>query len=148
MARKEILRKVLAVFCWADLLFVTVEFALGKIDTFSTVCMFVCYFIWATILINKIRKEAIKYKAYRQYQEGFTYLKAIHKTRYKLYFTGTSKEVEIYSEEIERYGNILLNLGEWYISNNIFGKTRTEKVQEILEKTKELMITVNKIEGL
>ena len=147
MTKKQILRKVWVVFSWVWLFKVTVEFLLGKADTFSTVCMFVCYSIWSlnllVIVVCKVIEKVTNYKAYKQYEEGFKYLEAVHKARYKLYFTGTSKEVETYSEEIERYGNAMLNEGQNKVSNNKHSKTQTKKVQEILNQTRKLMTTTN-----
>ena len=147
MTKKEVARKVWVVFSWVWLFKMTIEFLIGKADTFSTVCMFVCYSICSlnllVIVVCKIIEKVANYKAYKQYEKGFKYLEAVHKARYKLYFTGTSEEVETYSKEIERYGNAMLNVGEYYVSNNTLSKIQTKKVQEILNQTRKLMTTAN-----
>ena len=55
---------------------------------------------------------------------------------------GTKEKVEEYSAEIDRYGTALLNICEDSISNNLLSKKHTQKVEEILNQTKNLMTTV------
>lgn len=147
MTKKEVLRKVWLVFSWLWLFYITVKFLLGKADTFSIVCMFVCYSLLTLNLILSIVLKIVKfigsYKLYKTYTNGLTYLKAVHKERYKLYFTGSKEKVEEYSAEIERYGTAMLEAGESAISNHLLSQKHTQKVQEILEQTKKLMTTVN-----
>ena len=143
--KREILRKVSLVFSWLWLFYVTIKFVLGTADTFSTVCMFLCYSVWALNLILsiilKIVQKVSDYKLYKTYVNGFNYLKAVHKARYKLYFTGNSEEIETYSEEIERYGATMLNVGESLVSNAKLNRKQSQKVSEILEQTRNLMQT-------
>ncbi len=147
MTKKEVLRKVWSVFFWLWLSLITAKFLLGKADTFSTVCMFLCYSVLALELILsivlKIVKFIMSYILYKTYTDGLTYLKAVHKERYKLYFTESKEKVEEYSAEIERYGTAMLEAGERAISNNLLSQKYTQRVQEILEQTKKLMTTVN-----
>lgn len=144
---KKVLRKVSLVFFWVEIFKLTVEFLLGKADSFSIVSLFLgyslCFFILLILAVCKIIQKVVNYKAYKQYEEGFKYLEDVHKIRYKLYFTGTMEEVETYSKEIERQENAMLNVGEYYVSNNTLSKTQTERVQEILNQIRKLMITEN-----
>lgn len=147
MTKKEILRKVWYVLSWLCLFYITVKFLLGKANTFSTIYMSICYSILALYLIlsaiQKIVEKLDNYKAYKAYEKGFEYLKSVHKARYRLYFTGTSQEIEAYSAEIERYGNAMLNVGEDYISNNLLSKKHIKRVKEILDQIPKLMSTDN-----
>lgn len=143
MTKKENLRKVWSVLSWFSIFYITVKFLLGKADAFSTVCMSVCYSILALYLIlsaiQKIVKKLADYKAYKEYENGFKYLKSIHAARYRLYFTGSKEDVEAYSAEIERYGNAMLNVGEDYVSNNILNEKHTKRVKEILDQISEFL---------
>ena len=94
---------------------------------------------WNAILIQKIVKKLADYKAYKEYENGFKYLKSIHAARYRLYFTGSKEDVEAYSAEIERYGNAMLNVGEDYVSNNILNEKHTKRVKEILDQISEFL---------
>lgn len=74
----------------------------------------------------------------------FEYLQAIHKERYKLYFTEDNrKKIEKYSAEIEEYGNAILDVCEEIITKNLLSKKHTKNVEKILNQTKELMSTTN-----
>ena len=143
MTKKENLRKVWSAFSWLCLFYITVKFLLGKADTFSTVCMSVCYSILAFYLIlsaiQKIVKKLADYKAYKEYENGFKYLKSISAARYRLYFTGSKEDVESYSAEIERYGNAMLIVGEDYVSNNVLNEKHIKRVEEILDQIPEFM---------
>lgn len=147
MTKKEVLRKVWAVSSYLWLFYTTVKFLLGKADTFSMIFMFVCYIAIALNMVSSIILKIVKvvdsYELYKTYKNGLEYLKAVHKERYKLYFTGSKEKVEEYSAEIERYGTTLLESGESAISNNLLNKKHSKKVQEILEQTKNLMTTVH-----
>ena len=114
MTKKEIVRKgsLLISFVW--LFYITIKFLMGKADTFSTICMFVLYSFWALKLILsivvKITEKVKEYIRYESLVNAFEYLQAIHKERYKLYFTGDREIVEKYTDEIEFYGNALLEI--------------------------------------
>ena len=74
----------------------------------------------------------------------FEYLQAIHKERYKLYFTGDNrKKIEEYSAEIEEYGNAILDVCKEIITKNLLSKKHTKSVEKIFNQTKELMSTTN-----
>lgn len=145
MTKKEILRKIWVGASWLWLFYITIELILGKADTFTTVCMFLCYAVWTLnfilSIVLKIFTKVSDYKLYKKYTEGFNYLKAVHKARYKLYFTGNNEEIESYSEEIQRYGSAMLDVGESIASKNTLTKKQNKKVHEIIEQTKQLMET-------
>ena len=141
MTKKEILRKVWSVLSWLIIFYVTLKFLFGKSDALSTVCMIGLALYLLLIAIQKIVKKFANYKVYKEYEEGFKYLKSIHAARYRLYFTGTRKDVEAYSAEIERYGNAILSIGEDDISNNRLNKKTITKVMKILDQTRKLMST-------
>lgn len=141
MTKKEMLRKVWSVLSWLSIFYVTLKFFFGKADTLSTLCMIGLALYLLLIAIQKTVEKFANYKVYKEYQKSFAYMKALHKTRYKLYFTGTIKDIEAYSAEIERYGSAMLNIGEVYISNNLLSEKQKTKVKEILDQTRELMST-------
>lgn len=146
MTKKEILRKTWTVLSYLYLFYITVKFLLGKADIFSMICMFICYFAISLNVISGIILKIVKvtkivncYRLYKTYKDGLEYLKAVHKERYKLYFTGSKEMVEEYSSEIERYGTILLNSIESVLSDHLLNKKYSQMVQEILEQTKNLI---------
>ena len=145
MTKKEVLRKVWSVLSYLWLFYTTVKFLLGKADIFSMIFLFMCYIALALNMISSIISKIVKivdsYTLYKSYKNGLEYLKAVHKERYKLYFTGSKEKVEEYSAEIERYGTTLLDSGESAISNNLLNQKHSQKVQEILKQTKKLMTT-------
>lgn len=143
MTKKEILRKVWLVLSWLYLFYITAKFLLGKADTLTTVCMFICYSIsvlyFIVLIISKIIHKVNDCKIYKSLEKGLEYLQAVYKERYKLYFTGDKEKIEEYSAEIERYGNAMLNAGESAISNNLLSKKHVTNVKEILNQTKEMI---------
>lgn len=143
MTKKEIARKVWLAFSCVWLFYITVKFFLGKADTFSTICMFVCYSSLALTLILTIVLKINAYKTYKSLVNGFEYLQAVHKARYKLYFTEDREKVEKYSAEIDRYGYALLAVGRTVISDNLLSKKHIKNAKEILNQTEKLMTTNN-----
>lgn len=143
MTKNKVLRKVLLVFSWLALFEMTIRFILGKADIFTIICLVICYSIWFLNLVLDIILKIQTYKMYKAYEDGFKYLKAVHKARYKLYFTGNKEDIETYSAEIERYGKAMLDVGEYYISNKKLNKRQKKTIQEILNETKRLMTTTN-----
>ena len=141
MTKKEILRKVWSVLSWLSIFYVTLKFLFGKSDALSTVCMIGLALYFILIIIEKIVEIFVNYKKYKEYKKGLKYLEALHKTRYRLYFTGTRKDVEAYSAEIKKYGNAILSIGEDDISNNRLNKKTITKVMKILDRTRKLMST-------
>ena len=148
MTKKKITRKVSWTISLGALFYITIKFLIGKADTFSTICMFVCYSLWALYLIPsivlKITQNIQKYEIYKSLITVFEYFQAIHKERYKLYFTGDNrKKIEEYSAEIEEYGNAILDVCEEIITKNLLSKKHTKNVEKILNQTKKLMSTTN-----
>lgn len=148
MTKKKITRKVSWTISLGALFYITIKFLIGKADTFSTICMFVCYSLWALYLIPsivlKITQNIQKYEIYKSLITVFEYFQAIHKERYKLYFTEDNiKKIEKYSAEIEEYGNAILDVCEEIITKNLLSKKHTKNVEKILNQTKELMSTTN-----
>ena len=145
MTKKEIARKVWYGFSWVWLIYITVKFFLGIATTSNIVCMVICYSIYGLLLISEIALKIIQkvndYKTYKSLVNGFEYLQAVHKARYKLYFTGDREKVEEYSAEIERYGNAMLDVGKAAISNKLLSKKHIESVEEIISQTEKLMTT-------
>ena len=140
MTKKKITRKVSWAISLGWLFYITIKFLIGKADTFSTICMFVCYSLWALYLIPNIQK----YKVYKSLVNVFESLQAIHKERYKLYFTGDNrKKIEEYSAEIEEYGNAILDVCKEIITKNLLSEKHTKSVEKIFNQTKELMSTTN-----
>ena len=150
MTKKEVLRKVLGVFFWLYFFYLTAKLLPGKADYFTSACMFLCWSILAlklillalNLILIIVLKIEIKVKAYKLYKflvKGFEYLQAVHKVRYKLYFTGDKEKIEEYSTEIERCGRIILNVGEYEVSNNLFSKKQVNEIIEILDQTKEII---------
>jgi len=148
MTKKKITRKVSWTISLGALFYITIKFLIGKADTFSTICMFVCYSLWALYLIPsivlKITQNIQKYEIYKSLITVFEYFQAIHKERYKLYFTEDNrKKIEKYSAEIEEYGNAILDVCEEIITKNLLSKKHTKNVEKILNQTKKLMSTTN-----
>lgn len=142
MAKKNILQKVLLVIAWLVLLETTIRFILGKTDLFSNICLIIMYSTWGLNLILAITQKIYQYKNYKAYRKGFEYLSAVYKARYKLYFTGNKEDIETYSNEIKRYGNAMLNVGQYYVENAKMTKKQRQTISEILTETKK-MITTN-----
>ena len=105
--------------------------------------MLYAFLIPLDIVAYKIISKVSIYRFYKQYEISFERLKSFHKLRYKLYFTGTKKEVEEYSEAIESIGNLMIEFGEEYISNNMLSKKQKKRVKKILCETRTLMKNTN-----
>lgn len=150
MTKKEILRKVLVIFYWLCLFYVSVKFLPGKADSFTCVCIFICWSILALILIliivSKIMDKVNAYKTYKSLIKGIEYLQAVQKARYKLYFTGDKEKIEEYSTEIERYGRVMLDVGKNAISSNLLSKKHINNIKKILDQTKEIMTNCRGLE--
>ncbi len=146
MTEKEVIRKVCLVFGGIYFFHMSVKFVLDKADALEMILMATCDFVLGlyliTSIIGKIVNIVNSYNLYKSYRKGLEYLEDLHKTRYKLYFTGSEEKVEEYSKEIESYGTTLLNAGKEAISKNLCNKKYSQKIQEILKQTEKLM-TVN-----
>lgn len=143
MTKKKVLRKILSVISWLTIAHLSIRFLLGDLDTFSTVCLTIFY---VSMVLNivvtvccKIISKAMYFKQYKTFLEEYNYLKAVHNARYKLYFSSDKEKIEVYTQEIQHYGEALLIAGNYYIDNKIFSKKKMQEVHEIIDKTKELM---------
>lgn len=139
MTKKKVLRKVLSVISWLTLAYLSIRFLIGDLDTFSTVCLIICYVSMALNITVTVCCKAMYFKQYKTFLEGYNYLKTVHNARYKLYFSYDKEKIEVYTQEIHRYGESLLSVGNYYIDNKIFGEKKLKRIQEIIDKTKELM---------
>lgn len=145
MTKKKVLRKVLSVIYWLMLAHLNIRCLLGDLDTFLTVYLIICDVIMVlniNIVVTvccKIIFKAIYFKQYKEFLEGYHYLKDIHNERYKLYFSSDKEKIGVYTQKIQSYGELLLRVGNYYINNKTFSKKKTQEVQEIIDKTKELM---------
>ncbi len=140
MNKKEV-RKALLVIV---IMHLSIQFLLENLDAFSTVCMTLFYQIMVlcivVIVCFKVILKVIYYNQYKIFKEYYDYLKTIHNKRYKLYFSSNNKEeIDVYTQEIQNFGEIVLNAGNYYINNKTFSKRKMQEVQEIINKTKELM---------
>ena len=145
MKVKKVLRKVWSVLYWIAVCDITLRFIMGKADVLCIIAVCITY---AGFLLNGILSLInliITYKAQKVYKEGYDYLKAVHKARYKLYFSGDKEEIEIYSKEIERYGNVLISIGEDRMKKEKLSKKLRNEIQEIIDGTKKLMTTTQSI---
>lgn len=143
MTKKEILRKVLLISSCSLLFYIAVSFLLGK-EIIIYICIFCFTFALYLILIVvlQIHYMITYYKLYKICKDLLEVLKALHRERHKLYFTGTKEQVEEYStliEESEELGTCLMNICEYFISNNLLSKKHAKKIEEILNQTKMLM---------
>lgn len=143
MTKKKILWKVLGLFFAVVFYLGLVNAGFGIINAVIIVCMLYAFLIPLDIVAYKIISKVSIYRFYKQYETSFERLNSFHKLRYKLYFTGTKKEVEEYSEAIESIGNLMIEFGEEYISNNMLSKKQKKRVKKILCETRTLMKKTN-----
>jgi len=135
MTKKKVLRKILLVISWLVLAYLSIRFLLGDLDTSYMVLLTICY---VSLFLNIVVTIPIYFK-YKTFLDNYNYLKALHKARYKLYFSSDKEKIETYTQEIQHLGEALLSVGNHYIASGIFSEKKTQKVQEIIDKTKELM---------
>ena len=145
MFKKKNLLIAWALYSYTLLFYDTIKFICGKADMMDMIYISLCYGILLLIAITKmITKTMIKiaqYRAFKSYKDKLKYLQAIHKMRYKLYFTGTRDEGRVYSEEIKNHGGDFIKAGEEAISLELFNKQKTEQLKEMLNQVKILMTT-------
>lgn len=145
MTKKEILLKVWVTFSYVYWFYLTVKAVLGKANTLDITVIIICYLFLALALALKISLKIVKllfsYRLCKIYEKNLEYLKYLHKTRYKLYFTGDTERINEYSKKIERYSSIILDNGENALSTELLNKKQARKIQEILNQTRELMTT-------
>lgn len=81
MTKKEVLRKVWGVFFWLYFFHLTAKLSLGKADSFTYACAFVCWSILALklillalnlilIIVLKIKFKVKAYKIYKSLVKG------------------------------------------------------------------------------
>lgn len=143
MTKKKVLHNVLSVISWLTLANLSIRFLLGELDTFHTVCLMIVYSILLLCLIiviaSKITSKMVYRKECKALKKEYNYLKEVHQERYKLYFSNDRKKIEMYSEGIQRYGEALLSIGEYYLSKDGFNEKQRSEIEEIVDKIKELM---------
>ena len=143
MKVKKILEKVWSALYWLILADFTIRFLLGKADIIVIIALGINYTL---ILFNFVLDLFLKlkqYEAHKIYKDGFEYLKDVHKARYKLYLQAGDKEkIEAYSKEIERYGNILLSIGQERLEDQKLSNKIHKEVNGIVDETKKLMTTI------
>lgn len=140
MNKKEVQKALLVIV----IMHLSIQFLLGNLDAFSTVCMTLFYEIMVLVIVvivcYKVILKVIYYNQYKIFKKYYDYLKTIHNERYKLYFSSNNKEeIDVYTQEIQNCGEIVLNAGNYYINNKTFNERKMQKVQEIINKTEELM---------
>lgn len=145
MKVKKVLRKIWSVLYWIAVCDITLRFIMGKADVLCTIAICITYFGFLMNGIAWLFKVITTYKTHKVYKEGYEYLKAVHKARYKLYFSGDKEEIEVYSEEIERYGSTLISIGENRLKDEKMNKRIRNEVQDIIDGTKKLMTTTQSI---
>ena len=147
MKKNGIFRKILYLISCIWLGCITVKFILEGLDPISTTFMILSYIAIALpIILNIILiiwEKVIYYKAYERYIRSFKYLKILHKERYKLYFKSNNQDIESYTTIIEGLGKMIIDAGEFYISQNLFNEEKRNQVKIILEQTEKLLTTVS-----
>lgn len=146
---KKVVRKCGGIIFFLYLIIATILCITGKASNFDKLFVTVSYsFISLIVLFSVVLQLYDNYlllKQYIEYKKGFTYLKGIHTKRYKLYFTGTEDEIKLYSEEIKRYGDTLIRIGEENIKSYNFSKNMSQKIEDIVDETKKLMTSIKPI---
>lgn len=147
------IKKVIYTLSIISFFYLTIMTLLGKTNIFTIILLCTIYsvlilnlFLFIILKIFfKISEKIYANKIYINYCELFEYLKHIHKTRYKLYFSGVNKDIEIYSKEIENCGNVILDLGVYLTESNnkLMKSNQISKIQEIIEQTKYLMVNIH-----
>jgi len=145
MKVKKVLRKVWSVLYWIAVCDITLWFIMGKADVLCIIAVCITYFGFLMNGIAWLGKIIATYKTHKVYKEGYDYLKAVHRARYKLYFSGNKEEIEVYSKEIERYGKALISIGENRLKDEEMSKKMRSEVQKIIDGTKNLMTTTQSI---
>lgn len=145
MAKKEVLRKIGIVFSLIWLFKITVEFFLNKADTFSIVCMIICYIAGVFWLVRKTIIAVNSYNQYENFEKDFHDITFLYLGKC---FSETQEDVESYSKAIERYHNALVELGESYIVTNSLSKKQTKKVQDMINQAKKQLPELLNNKGL
>lgn len=142
MKVKKVLRKVLLVLYWIAVCYITLQFIMGETNVLCiiAVCLTCLYFLMK--FIAWLGRIYIIYNKHTVYKVEYEYLKALHKERYKFYFSEEKEKIEVYSKEIERYGKALIKIGEERLKEKKMNKKMCKEVQEIIDKIKILMQTI------
>ena len=125
------------------LIYTSIKFLLGKASIEETIGIMICLCVLGYLLISiisiKIKNKYLDCKIYKNLMYLFKYLQDLHSMRYKLYFTGSRKEVEKYSILIKQCGNNILDVGNLAISEKWLTSKQQEDIENILMQTKKLM---------
>ena len=143
MKKKYIIFKLLYGLAWIFVIYITIIVFLGKVTTRDIILIVIFYTAHELIQIlsYEIKKVVYSYKIYILLAQALIYLKDIHKTRYKLYFSGDKDLVEAYSIEIQRQGKAMITRGNNAILSNHLTKKYRRNIEEIIIQTKKLMET-------
>ena len=145
MKKKDIIFKLLYGLAWIFIIFITIIVFLGKAATRDIYIIVIFYILHGIMLLLRLAYEMAKliysYETDKFLSKALIYLKAIHKARYKLYFSEDKDLVEEYSVEIQRQGTAMINLGEDAILSNLLTKKHRNNIEEIIIQTKKLMTT-------
>lgn len=142
MSGKNRLRKI-PVLSWISLGYLIVQFLLGNRNIFIMITVVILCgslaFCFIATIVCKIILLVIDNKNYKILKKQYNWLKAVHYTRYKLYFSSNKEKIELYSQEIQIQGEWLLNTGNYLINNKVYGKRKMSEIQEMVSKTQEMM---------
>ena len=146
-------KKIRAIICLCSFTMVaiyTIELLLGKLNFIGKMTLYICYGMYVFVIIYNLlivlqkTSENKKWynKSYNIFEIGFNHLKDIHQKRYKLYFSGDKKKIEIYSTKIAVLGKELLQLGEILSSKKRLNKKKRIKLEEMMKETERLMTEI------
>ena len=110
-------------------------YVLLSLDSILVLRLMVC-------IACKVVQMYCSYKIYEFYKELFWQIKYLHKVRYKLYFIGTRKEVELCSTEINEKVDKMFEVYEEIASNKVLTKKHQKQVQKILTEAYKLTKTI------
>ena len=116
----------------------TILFWQGKTNIFGNVV-----FSALTILIVLKLVKKLKYNnTFKKFCECFNIMQSAHKTRYYCYFAGTEEEAEEWSEIFKNSSETILNVGPYLIRDKNASRKQKYMVQDMMERTKVLMSTI------
>ena len=117
----------------------TIEFLLGKLNFIGKITLYICYGMYVFVIIYNLLIVLQKTSENKKwYNKSYN----IHQKRYKLYFSGDKKKIEIYSTKIADLGKELLQLGEILSSEKRLNKKKRIKLEEMMKETERLMTEI------